>query len=542
MRTLKIQNLIIVLMLLITASCKKAAVNQDNDRDSLQKQQAVTELNTKYYVSAAGNDANNGTSTSTPWKTLNKVSTSTFGAGDQILFRSGDTFVGQLQVSSSGSSGSPIIFDKYGTGAKPIIDGANAAGGAYGAAVIATNKQYIEFRNLEITNNRTVNRSGVDKATAYGILISNTSATAKQYFRFTGLTIRNIYAVSIAGVAFNAISSSGIRIDGPGLTQDIRVDNCLITRTTRFGVSSSNTMDLVISNNQMTETGGSGIQPKQAENILMENNTFDYPGSNIDPRMTARGSAVWIADCKDVVLQKNISRHVRGPQDSYGYHIDHDNTNILYQYNISQDAEGGFVEILGLNKNVTYRFNISINDGNRADAKTLWLSTYGGSDNPGGGPSDRVYIYNNTVYVNGKTPNIDLSTGTNVHVFNNIFHVASGSIGQTTNIKPGTDISNNLFFGDVNTTFVSSSTSSYTGDAKFTSPTAADAPLGFRLLAGSPALNRGKGFSVPTFPKAGTGIFSGIPTNAPSLNVDYFGNAVNISGPVNIGAYNGAGL
>src|ERR1039458_4466021 len=85
-------------------------------------------LATTYYVDncvTVGSDSNNGTSTSTPWLTINKVNTSTFIAGDSILFQSTCTWREQLTVPSSGSSGSPITFGAYGTGALPIFDGSN---------------------------------------------------------------------------------------------------------------------------------------------------------------------------------------------------------------------------------------------------------------------------------------------------------------------------------------------------------------------------------------------------------------------------------
>ena len=72
---------------------------------------------------SVGNDRNNGTSTSTPWLTINKVNTSTFNPGDSILFESTCTWREQLTVPSSGSVGSPITFGAYGTGANPTIDG-----------------------------------------------------------------------------------------------------------------------------------------------------------------------------------------------------------------------------------------------------------------------------------------------------------------------------------------------------------------------------------------------------------------------------------
>jgi len=78
---------------------------------------------TTYYVSSAGNDNANGTSTSTSWATLSKVNAHTFVAGDNILFNRGDTWYGTLTISQSGTSNSRIIFGAYGSGAKPIITG-----------------------------------------------------------------------------------------------------------------------------------------------------------------------------------------------------------------------------------------------------------------------------------------------------------------------------------------------------------------------------------------------------------------------------------
>lgn len=75
-----------------------------------------------YYVSSAGSDAADG-SQANPWQTIAKVNASTLAAGDQVLFRRGDTFEGSLIPPSSGAAGNPIVFGAYGSGAKPIITG-----------------------------------------------------------------------------------------------------------------------------------------------------------------------------------------------------------------------------------------------------------------------------------------------------------------------------------------------------------------------------------------------------------------------------------
>jgi hypothetical protein len=83
---------------------------------------AVPAQATTYYVAAAGSDSNSGTSPGSPWQTIAKVNGSTFSPGDSILFNRGDAWYGTaLTAPSSGSSGNPITFGAYGTGANPIV-------------------------------------------------------------------------------------------------------------------------------------------------------------------------------------------------------------------------------------------------------------------------------------------------------------------------------------------------------------------------------------------------------------------------------------
>ncbi len=84
---------------------------------------------TTYYVAANGNDGNSGRSADSPLQSLAKVSSLTLQAGDQVLLRRGDTFRGTLYVRQSGSSGSPIVVDAYGSGNKPVIAGSTLVTG-----------------------------------------------------------------------------------------------------------------------------------------------------------------------------------------------------------------------------------------------------------------------------------------------------------------------------------------------------------------------------------------------------------------------------
>lgn len=77
---------------------------------------------TNYYVSNTGSDAANGLTTGTAWQTVAKVNSSTFVAGDSVLFEKGGIWRETLTMPSSGSSGNHIITGSYGTGNKPSIN------------------------------------------------------------------------------------------------------------------------------------------------------------------------------------------------------------------------------------------------------------------------------------------------------------------------------------------------------------------------------------------------------------------------------------
>src|SRR5690348_8164396 len=75
------------------------------------------EAQTTYHVASDG---------SGNFTTTTQVNAATFNAGDSVLFKRGDTFYGELIVSQSGTSGNPITYGAYGTGAKPVITGMQA--------------------------------------------------------------------------------------------------------------------------------------------------------------------------------------------------------------------------------------------------------------------------------------------------------------------------------------------------------------------------------------------------------------------------------
>ena len=75
-----------------------------------------------YFSSSTGNDISGAGTQLSPWASLTKAQT-VATTGNRLYFKRGDTFTGSIVMQGSGTSGTRILIDAYGTGAKPIITG-----------------------------------------------------------------------------------------------------------------------------------------------------------------------------------------------------------------------------------------------------------------------------------------------------------------------------------------------------------------------------------------------------------------------------------
>ena len=81
----------------------------------------------KFFLSSStGNDNNNGKSSNTPWKTIEKLNSQILYPGDTISFKSGDTWNEKWIIKHSGSSSKSIFITNYGNGEFPVFDGLNS--------------------------------------------------------------------------------------------------------------------------------------------------------------------------------------------------------------------------------------------------------------------------------------------------------------------------------------------------------------------------------------------------------------------------------
>lgn len=504
---------------------------------------------TTFYLStSSGDDGNDGLSANTAWRTVEKVNARFMEPGDSVLFHAGETFVGQLRlVNESGDPGFPIVISRYGTGERPVIDG-----DGYLTTILLENSGHIHLNELEVKNDGGPAQAGSSTKLRYGLYLVNTftDGTTFEHYRFTNLTFRNIYSTQQindndqTGVNAHAIKTknSGFNPEYPIRFRDMLVEDCYFTRTGRHAVVIAATDQLTLRSNLFQHVGGAGmVMAAHSRNILVEDNITDYTGSNIDSRMAARGSGLWAFRTTNLTVQNNRFMHARGKKDSFGMHIDIGNRNVVYQYNYSEDNEGGFVEILGSNKNVGYRYNVSIGDGWRMRGpqlgRTFWVGGWSGKANPRTA-SDSVFIYNNSVYVRDTiAPRIWIEGVTkNTRIYNNIVYVANEFSDVFIKNDPSlNDFSHNIWFGNIANQDTDGE--AYQGDSdshadpRFEKAQPTDWE-DIRLLAGSPAIGTGKLVYDPSVSHP----FDGFSNHG---GRDFYGNWVSTTEPSNIGAYNG---
>jgi len=190
-----------------------------------------------YYVGPAGNDANDGRSPATAWRTVEKVNTTAFAPGDQILFARGGTWRESLKASSSGEPGKPIVYGAFGQGAKPKFWGSdvlrNGKGGTYSiakpVAAVLLNHDFLKSDAWSWSNGTlTIANPGKGLYTAC-VRVDPVHSNGKNHLVFRDL---------LADESADARDGYGFRVMG---SDDVRLEDCEAYRAGRhhFGVINS---------------------------------------------------------------------------------------------------------------------------------------------------------------------------------------------------------------------------------------------------------------------------------------------------------------
>jgi arylsulfatase A-like enzyme len=415
---------------------------------------SITSNATNYYInSEIGKDINKGTSKQQSFETVNRVNQLQLKPGDSILFASGQKFKGMLTIiNTKGTLKLPIVISYFtykGKTEKPVLDAGDQLN-----ALLIQNSSNIIVSGLEFTGlipfptadftNKSVMRCG--------ILVELTKDELYNNITLTNLLVHDVYfnPPGFIRSAAETKSANGTQSYGWGIrfinnTKQGKLNNIKVLKTTIFNVSHTGLkatalfngiVKLEITNCKVYNTGGPGMQFSGVTIAHIHHNTIDHSGSTSDTRNWGRGSGMWTWSCANFLIEHNRFENANGPGDSAGLHIDFNCSDVIVQYNISANNVGGFCEILGNNYNCAYRYNISINDGQRVkglngafqEGKIFWLSGYVGDNKKNAGPYNS-YFYNNTIYVaKNITPKIAVSRSTNgVLIANNIFYFESAA-------------------------------------------------------------------------------------------------------------------
>jgi hypothetical protein len=336
---------------------------------------AIPALAATYYIdSAHGNDNNSGTSQTTPWQSLAKISATDFKPGDHILLHSNSVWQEQLAPRTSGTANSPIVFDRYGDGARPRID----ANGAIEDAVLIRNIQQIEIHNLEITNHATSPTAPPAVRRGVHILLDNFGTA-------THIVIDHLYIHDVSGT--NEKKDNGgiiFSTNGPATPSrfdDLRIENNIVWKVDRSAIAGQSyhwsrnhwfpSLNVVIRGNYVDDIGGDGIVPWATDGALVEYNI----ARNCNRRAASFNAAIWQWSTDNTLLQWNEASETHDTRDGEGFDSDYNSRGTIFQYNYSHDNEGGFMLICSPgernpaqnigNTGTIVRRNISHNDHTR---------------------------------------------------------------------------------------------------------------------------------------------------------------------------------
>jgi hypothetical protein len=404
-------------------------------------------LRTFYINATTGNDANDGMSPSTPWKTIAKINSyMLFQPGDGILFERGQTWRETLTIPSSGNSTHYIAFGNYGGNVnKPKLFGSaaitgwtrdsgnvwisnnnvsNPKGGYWPGSIFfretdgnitwghaqktlktdltvnydwtwISNKIYI------YSDDPNTNYSGVEVAQRQSIIYLNN----KNYITIDGLELRYSCATGIEDM-YPTTANTGLVVKNCEIGYfSIKGGNI------GYGIAASDS-NMLIKNNIIHDCGRRGISVHiyatdnlNVSNIMVENNTF-YNGFHT----TSLDSAVGTGG--------EINSHIN---------------NITFRNNLIYE-----------DKDV----NVTAPEG--YGSATIYFEGRNASN------LNDIYVYNNIIkFTSGSGVHFDSVIG-NSYVYNNIFYGVNSK--ATNNLflvnyetySKNAVIKNNIFYGTGN--------------------------------------------------------------------------------------------
>lgn len=406
-------------------------------------------LMSTYYISTSGSDSNNGTSASSPWKSISKVNASRFKPGDSILFQGGQTFSGALVFRSydGNSTTNPVKVGSYGNGRATINSGKTTGAWDWGTSGLW-------FNNLNFVGSPNgSNHDGIRFEAPSGQSISN--------FQVTNCSITGYGYAGILIIGNGSAGVSNIRITSNTIYNNVDsgITGCSGSRNVHKNVYIANNNIYNNYGNSSSTVTGSGMMLGGFNGATIENNLVHDNGAKGNG-----GAGIWTHDSTGVLIQNNqvYSNHQSRSHDGDGIDLDLNTQNSVVQYNYTHDNDGAGLMLdqwqsNNLMTNNIIRYNVSQNDGRK--------STYAGI-HIFGGPHNS-WVYGNVVFISpsksGGSPaavsikSSALGGGTveGIHFANNIIVTSGGRplINIAGNETKGVNFAGNQYWSSGSTSY-----------------------------------------------------------------------------------------
>jgi hypothetical protein len=360
---MKISSTGFVILFLFMVACNQANTNTE-------------EAGSCYYIDAEnGRDSNTGLSEKQAFATLEKANSLKLKAGDQVLFKSGTNYYGQLKPQGGGSPKHPVIIGKFGGDTKPAIHGE----GKHLASVHIYNMSYVELHGLEITNTGEERENG-----RRGVIVEAENFGVASHIILDDLHIHDVNGSLVKSKG----GGSAILWKNHGAQLKTKFDSliiqyCHLENCARNGINSRGytrrdqwhpSTNVIVRHNLLEGIPGDGIVPIGTDGAVIEYNVMRDCPDILSHKEAAAGIWPWSAD--NTIIQFNeVSGH-KAKWDGQGFDSDWNCLNTIIQYNYSHDNYGGFLLVCnnGANYdtpanigtfNTIIRYNISVNDGIR---------------------------------------------------------------------------------------------------------------------------------------------------------------------------------
>lgn len=308
-----------------------------------------------FYVANTGNSTNDGLSPEHPLKTLSDANALSLIAGDKVLFKKGDTFVGKLTYSGvSGNDDNPITISSYGEGALPILTDNTS-----GDVVSFFKSSNIVIHDIE------VDVVGVSRAT----YPSDCRTGINFRYEYVNAKYRNIYIVdnvvkgddvlnNIMGISISSLERTVADSPNDVLTHCV-ISHNEVTTLGRSGIKASGWLaqekinnnnanmllfhDFHFDNNVVHNTGCQGIFICACtQSTINRNLIYDTGMFNVNQVMEGVCGIMTLGDDDCQVMYNecySIHDQLTG-YDSMGIDIDWKCNNIDVRYNNCHDCQG----------------------------------------------------------------------------------------------------------------------------------------------------------------------------------------------------------